>query len=302
MAFQKKSTLDDLLLLATGTPESALLDEVALHFYTGLRSLTQLQASIECPLQKLWACAEGLRLLFDANAVWIHDGLGTPQNRPWNSVREVASLTSSEKKALRKYLWERTPIPTVESQQCGVATWARLAEGKTLGDVVTGLSNSNLEKTQSVLWLTVNGERTWSVAFLLPGEVSEGPREAVNVCRWLMGSAQGVRCNALVAGFRGLEMPFGAAFLHHDKYWRPRREQIKKKLQGLSLDKFHEVYREEFWAMHGVLRVLHEKFTRLIKEVLHSEDNPVRIIFSYRVPEEDSIRAFYRQTSRRRNL
>jgi NitT/TauT family transport system substrate-binding protein len=291
MASPKKCTLDDLLLLATGTPERTLLDDVALHFYTGLRGLTQLQASIDCPLQKLWLCADGLRLLFDANAIWIRDDSDTSFNSSSDSVREVASLTSSEKDLLRSFLWQQTPIPMAETTQCGAATWVRLSQGGTLGDLLPELLNSNLKKTESVLWLSVDAPlQTWTLALLLPGESSAGPREAVKMCTWLMGSAQGVRCNALIAGFRRLAMPFGASAIQHNKYWWPKREKIDKKLRGLSVRDFQEKYRAEFWAMHGVLRVLHNKFTRLITETLQLGNNSVRIIFSYRVPEEDSIR------------
>ena len=290
MASQKCS-LDALLLLATGTPERALLDEVALHFYTGLRSLTQLQASIDCALQKLWSCAEGLRLLFDANAIWIWDESDDPFRRPRDTVHEVASLTSGEKEILQRYLKQQISIPTAEVSQCGAVIWARLPKGNTLGDVLKGLSNSNLSKTQSVLWVSVDApKRTWTIALLLPDELSEGLRDAVKYCAWLTGVTQGYRCDALIAGLRRLETPFGQPPAYHDKLWRPDRQRIEKELRTLTVTKFQKKYGEEFWAMHGVLRVLHDKFTRLIADTLLRQKNSATIIFSYGVPEEDCIR------------
>ena len=290
-ASAKKCTLDDLLLLATGTAERALLDEVALHFYTGLRNLIQLQASIECPMQQLWASAEGLRLLFDANAIWIRDGADAPFRRIRDSVSEVASLTQGEKELLSNFIWNQATGPMAETIKCGPATWVRLTEDRTLADAVPALLNSNLRKTQSVLWLEVDApERTWTLALLLPGDTRTGPREAVKMTAWLMGSAQGDRCDALVAGFRRLAMRFGEEPKHHSEYWRPDREKIEKKLRSLTVKNFQREYRAEFWAMHGVLRVLHEKFRRLVAETLQMGNNSVRIIFSYRVPEEEEIR------------
>jgi NitT/TauT family transport system substrate-binding protein len=288
---QLPEPLKGLLRLAARAPENVPVDDVALHFLTGIQGLNQMRTWIECPVHQLWAYAEELRLLFDANAVWIKTRPPQSVWCPSDAISEVASLTDEEKNLLKDLLWD-VPNADWEAENCHKATWLRLRDGGTLSDRMKKLANNNLRNARSILKLSVNEAGSpWEIVLLLPGETDDigKRRSAVKLCKWIFEDDKGTRCRALTAGLSTLPMPFGKPAARRESFWRMDREKFVKELMGLSVAKFIEKYKQRMKPMHEILTTMDRKFEQLFRENRDLARIDYRIIFSYRAPQENYI-------------
>jgi len=285
--FPPSATLDPLLLLAARGSEGSAVDAIATHFYRGIDRFTWMHQTFDNPFHQLWACAEELQLLFDAEAIWLRSASAWVRSNS-EAVSEVASLTQREKEVLKPFLWADKAIEDAVRQRSGPVTWVQLPVQ--LGAAVAGLANSNLVKATSWLRIAVDApDGPWEMALVLPSKDRLPVRRATEFCEWLLDPKYSDRIDALLAGLRTVRVPFGSLKFDREPLWKPDREQLSEDLKDLPLGTFLNEYSARMKPMHAILNALHAKFARLIERTLGKGAATPTIIFSYRKSSEDCI-------------